>query len=224
MYRHISLPAGVGWDSWIRTSGCRSQSPVPYHLAIPQYESKRKSRKRLLPRCRHAEKRAPVGSHHYILLGFRLLLVPGKGFEPSHRMTLDPKTSASASFAIRAQIENPPVRGLGVSGGIRTHMPFDTSPSSWSVCHFATDTYWRCRCDSNACAGFHRPGRLATCSRHHLGTTPYDRVPRFVHRDIRYRPAAPKQAAAAMKAAFCVVRPKGFEPPTHGLKVRCSPN
>ena len=103
IYRHISLPAGIGWDSWIRTSGCRSQSPVPYHLAIPQYESKRKSRKQLLPRCRHAEKRAPVGSHHYILLDFRLLLVPGKGFEPSHRMTLDPTTSASASFAIRAQ-------------------------------------------------------------------------------------------------------------------------
>ena len=68
---------------------------MPYHLAIPQYESKRKSRKRLLPRCRHAEK--------HILLDFRLLLVPGKGFEPSRYMTLDPKTSASASFAIRAQ-------------------------------------------------------------------------------------------------------------------------
>lgn len=121
-------------------------------------------------------------------------------------------------------IENPSVRGLGVSGGIRTHMPFDTSPSSWSVCHFATDTDWRCRCDSNACAGFHRPGSLANCSRNRLGTAPYDGVPRFVHRDIRYRPAAPKQAAATIKAAFCVVRPKGFEPPTHGLKVRCSSN
>ena len=27
----------VGWGSWTRTSECRSQSPVPYHLAIPQY-------------------------------------------------------------------------------------------------------------------------------------------------------------------------------------------
>lgn len=25
------------WDSWIRTSEYRSQSPVPYRLAIPQY-------------------------------------------------------------------------------------------------------------------------------------------------------------------------------------------
>lgn len=25
-----------GWSNWIRTSECRSQSPVPYHLAIPQ--------------------------------------------------------------------------------------------------------------------------------------------------------------------------------------------
>ena len=27
-----------GWDGWVRTSGCRSQSPVPYHLATSQYE------------------------------------------------------------------------------------------------------------------------------------------------------------------------------------------
>ena len=26
-----------GWDGWIRTSECRSQSPVPYRLATPQY-------------------------------------------------------------------------------------------------------------------------------------------------------------------------------------------
>lgn len=25
-----------GWSNWIRTSECRSQSPVPYRLAIPQ--------------------------------------------------------------------------------------------------------------------------------------------------------------------------------------------
>ena len=28
----------AGWGSWIRTSECRSQSPVPYRLAIPQCE------------------------------------------------------------------------------------------------------------------------------------------------------------------------------------------
>ena len=27
-----------GWDGWTRTSECGSQSPVPYHLATPQYE------------------------------------------------------------------------------------------------------------------------------------------------------------------------------------------
>ena len=26
-----------GWDGWTRTSECGSQSPVPYHLATPQY-------------------------------------------------------------------------------------------------------------------------------------------------------------------------------------------
>ena len=26
-----------GWDGWIRTSGWRSQSPLPYPLATPQY-------------------------------------------------------------------------------------------------------------------------------------------------------------------------------------------
>ena len=26
----------VGWAGWIRTSGCRSQSPVPYRLATAQ--------------------------------------------------------------------------------------------------------------------------------------------------------------------------------------------
>ena len=25
-----------GWDGWTRTSGCGSQSPLPYHLATPQ--------------------------------------------------------------------------------------------------------------------------------------------------------------------------------------------
>ena len=29
----------INWGSWIRTSECRSQSPVPYRLAIPQYQS-----------------------------------------------------------------------------------------------------------------------------------------------------------------------------------------
>ena len=151
-------------------------------------------------------------------------MVPGKGFEPSRRMTLDPKTSASASSAIRARvqtietpvcdgfwcpgrdsnsqhlaavasgttasakiappghkqqtIENPPVRGFGVPGGNRTrntsrhqHLKLACLPN------FTTGTYWRCRCDSNACAGFHRPGSLANCSLHRLGTAPYDGVP-----------------------------------------------
>ena len=26
-----------GWGGWIRTSECRCQRPVPYHLATPQY-------------------------------------------------------------------------------------------------------------------------------------------------------------------------------------------
>ncbi len=30
----------IGWGSWIRTSDCRSQSPVPYRLAIPQYPNR----------------------------------------------------------------------------------------------------------------------------------------------------------------------------------------
>ena len=30
-----------GWDGWTRTSGCGSQSPVPYHLATPQYVGRR---------------------------------------------------------------------------------------------------------------------------------------------------------------------------------------
>ena len=30
----------IGWDSWTRTSECRSQSPVPYRLGdIPSYQS-----------------------------------------------------------------------------------------------------------------------------------------------------------------------------------------
>ena len=28
-----------GWDGWARTSGCRSQSPVPYHLATSHYRT-----------------------------------------------------------------------------------------------------------------------------------------------------------------------------------------
>ena len=28
-----------GWGGWARTTECRSQSPVPYHLATPQYIS-----------------------------------------------------------------------------------------------------------------------------------------------------------------------------------------
>ena len=30
---------GPNWTSWIRTSECRSQSPVPYRLAIALYYS-----------------------------------------------------------------------------------------------------------------------------------------------------------------------------------------
>ena len=30
-----------GWDGWTRTNGCGSQSPVPYHLATPQYDEAR---------------------------------------------------------------------------------------------------------------------------------------------------------------------------------------
>ena len=33
-YYLISLFTWVNWASWIRTSECRSQSPVPYRLAI----------------------------------------------------------------------------------------------------------------------------------------------------------------------------------------------
>ena len=32
-----SLLRQRGWDGWTRTSECGSQSPVPYHLATPQY-------------------------------------------------------------------------------------------------------------------------------------------------------------------------------------------
>ena len=152
---------------------------------------------------------------------------PGRDSNSQHLAAVASGTTASAKIAPpghkQQTIENPPVSGFGVPGGNRTrntsrhqHLKLACLPN------FTTGTYWRCRCDSNACAGFHRPGRLATCSRHHLGTAPYDGVPRFVHRDIRYRPAAPKQAAATMKGAFCVVRPRGFEPPTHGLEVRCA--
>ena len=130
-------------------------------------------------------------------------MVPEKGFESSrHIMTLDPKPSASASFAIRAQnadnwdtrlqgvfgaqgeiryILHSPYGEHGVPGGTRTrnasrhqHLKLVCLPN------FTTGTYWRCRCDSNACAGFHRPGSLANCSLHRLGTAPYDGVPRFV--------------------------------------------
>lgn len=118
---HSSITSFVknGWGRRIRTAECGCQRPMPYLLAIPQYQSKHKSRKQLLPRCRHAEKRDPVGSHHYILLDLRLLLVPGKGFEPSRRMTLDPKPSASASSAIRARvqtIETPVCNGFWCPG------------------------------------------------------------------------------------------------------------
>ena len=33
---HLRRCFFAGWGSWIRTSECRSQSPVPYRLAIPQ--------------------------------------------------------------------------------------------------------------------------------------------------------------------------------------------
>lgn len=29
----------LGRDGWIRTSECGSQSPMPYHLATPQYNN-----------------------------------------------------------------------------------------------------------------------------------------------------------------------------------------
>ena len=35
---HLSTPP-YGWGSWTRTNKCRSQSPVPYLLAIAQYIS-----------------------------------------------------------------------------------------------------------------------------------------------------------------------------------------
>ena len=38
-----ALPLGyaaVGWASWIRTNACRSQSAMPYRLAIAQYKGR----------------------------------------------------------------------------------------------------------------------------------------------------------------------------------------
>ena len=42
-----------GWDSWIRTNDCRSQSPVPFHLAISQYNSGIQSTNPAVISCRH---------------------------------------------------------------------------------------------------------------------------------------------------------------------------
>ena len=36
LYKAISLSFFETWASWIRTSECRSQSPVPYRLAMAQ--------------------------------------------------------------------------------------------------------------------------------------------------------------------------------------------
>ena len=33
---HLSYTPIINWASWIRTNECRSQSPVPYRLAIAQ--------------------------------------------------------------------------------------------------------------------------------------------------------------------------------------------
>ena len=39
-YTPVSAPAKPeNWASWIRTSECRSQSPVPYRLAIAHYDN-----------------------------------------------------------------------------------------------------------------------------------------------------------------------------------------
>ena len=38
----------TGWDGWTRTSECGSQSPVPYHLATPQYCKVRQGPERTL--------------------------------------------------------------------------------------------------------------------------------------------------------------------------------
>ena len=37
----VYLSLHSDWASWIRTSECRSQSPVPYRLAIAHYETKK---------------------------------------------------------------------------------------------------------------------------------------------------------------------------------------
>ena len=34
---HLSYTPIINWASWIRTNECRSQSPVPYRLAIAQW-------------------------------------------------------------------------------------------------------------------------------------------------------------------------------------------
>ena len=34
---HLSYTPIINWASWIRTNECRSQSPVPYRLAIAHY-------------------------------------------------------------------------------------------------------------------------------------------------------------------------------------------
>src|SRR5438132_13168689 len=31
--------SGSGWGGWIRTTECRLQRPMPYHLATPQYDT-----------------------------------------------------------------------------------------------------------------------------------------------------------------------------------------
>ena len=44
-----------GWDGWIRTSECGSQSPVPYRLATPQKRDKEKSHGGLFKKNRWGE-------------------------------------------------------------------------------------------------------------------------------------------------------------------------
>ena len=36
LYQKFLRKSNFGWGGWVRTIGCRSQSPVPYHLATPQ--------------------------------------------------------------------------------------------------------------------------------------------------------------------------------------------
>jgi hypothetical protein len=67
-----------GWGSWIRTNASRSQSPLPYHLAIPQKNKTQKERRLVGIEPTHA--RATIWCvNHFAIVAIQRLFILWQG-------------------------------------------------------------------------------------------------------------------------------------------------